>query len=547
MRKHPMVHLYVLLTLLLSLLGGCAGKGKDVKTIKGDPAVLYRQGLERFNKRDYSEALKIFEQIKSNFPDSPPYTQWAEIKVGDCHFFNKDYVEAIAAYEEFKKTRPTHEDIPYVQYQIGMSHFQQMRTHDRDQTATQKALSNFEYLVANTPPSLFTEKAAEKIEVCKKRLADHEFYIGQFYYKQGRYQAAASRFEGVLQKFPKRTQEDQTLYFLGKSLIELDQWEKASEAFLRIVNEYPKSPHYKEARSILDQGRKDVRKTQTKESKKRAATTGRESEKIALARFDEERRRPVLFKDEREVSPPADVKPSSPVPPEAPVEENRVAASPLIRYEEEKRQPLSPPSPPLVEVKVEAKPDDEKRMVALSPSPATPKPGEKEEGVGWKEGEKVKEKEASIKEIPAGLKEIRPGEPGEPIDITSDRVEAFSKENLIVFKGNVTARQKDIVIYADSLEAMIFEDGKGIEKVVAGGNVKIQQGLRIAHCQKAVFYNRDQKVVLTGDPRVWEGDNQISGEEIVFDIARNRVEVKGGPKERGKVRVIPGEGLEKLK
>lgn len=545
MRKNPIVGLCLLLTLLLSLWGGCAGKGKDVKTIKGDPEILYRQGLERFNKRDYSEALKIFEQIKSNFPDSPPYTQWAEIKVGDCHFFNKDYVEAIAAYEEFKKTRPTHEDIPYVQYQIGMSYFQQMRTHDRDQTATKKALSNFEYLVANTPPSLFTEKATEKIELCKKQLADHEFYIGHFYYKQGRYQAAASRFEGLLEKFPKRTEEDRTLYLLGKSLLELDQWEKASGAFLRIVNEYPKSSHYKEARSALDQGPKDIRKAKTKESKKKSEATEKESEKISLARFDEERRQPVLFKDEREISPPAEIKPPLSVPPKAPVEEDRETPSSLIF-------PPSPTRP--VEVKPEAKPEDEKRMAGLLPSPATPEPREKEEKVGLKEEkfpmkevERAKEKEASIKEIPAGLKEIKLEEPGEPIDITSDRVEAFSRENLIVFKGNVMARQKDIVIYSDSLEAMIFEDGKGIEKVVAGGNVKIQQGLRVAQCQKAVFYNRDQKVVLTGDPKVWEGDNLVSGEEIVFDIARNRVEVKGGPKERGKVRVILGEGLEKLK
>ena len=107
------------------------------------------------------------------------------------------------------------------------------------------------------------------------------------------------------------------------------------------------------------------------------------------------------------------------------------------------------------------------------------------------------------------------------------------------------ARQKDMVIYADSLEAVIIEDGKGIEKVIAGGNVKIQQGLRVANCQKAIFYNLDKKVVLTGDPRVWEGDDIVSGEEIVFDIERNRIEVKGGAAGRGKVRIYPKEETEK--
>jgi len=110
---------------------------------------------------------------------------------------------------------------------------------------------------------------------------------------------------------------------------------------------------------------------------------------------------------------------------------------------------------------------------------------------------------------------------------------------LIVFKGNVTARQKDMVIYADALEALIIEGGKGIEKVTADGNVKIQQGLRVANCQKAIYYNLDRKVVLTGDPRVYEGENVVSGDEIIVDIERNRVEVKGGSSGRGKVKIQP--------
>jgi lipopolysaccharide export system protein LptA len=62
-----------------------------------------------------------------------------------------------------------------------------------------------------------------------------------------------------------------------------------------------------------------------------------------------------------------------------------------------------------------------------------------------------------------------------------------------------------------------------------------------------VFDNPGQKVILTGDPKIWEGENMVSGEEIVFDIAQNRVEVKGGESQRGKARVHPNKGFEKLK
>ena len=606
---------WIAVSVALSLLLGCGGKGKEVRKIEGDPEVLYKQALTAFNKKDYSGALKKFEELKSSFPDSPPYTHWAELKVGDCHFLKEDYVEAIAAYEEFKKTHPSHEDIPYVQFQIGMSYFSQMRTLDRDQAATKKALSSFEYLVANYPPSLFTEKAKEKIGICKKMLADHEFYIGVFYYKKGKYQAAASRFEALLEKFPEDPDKDKTLYFLGKSYLEFDQREKAEAAFRKIVTEYPKSLHHAEAKAILEKGMKEskVPLPKTKQPRKENQGAGMEPDRLALVKFEEEGRRPVSLKEEtkselkkeeeRSTPPPAESKSIKKAPPKkevkkppppvaiGPIQEDRAQAiPPLIAKKSalptavepaqgdqiqapslsvEAKEPPPPravepiqedraqtvplqmeakktesvstreaakedrvlPSPisPNVVSKVEVKPIEEKRISAL-PSSITAS----------------KEKEKAEKGTFLEDKESKAVDKSQPIDITSDKVEAYWKENLIIFRGNVIARQKDMVIYADSLEAVTIEEGKGIDRVTAGGNVRIQQGLRVANCQKAIFYNLDQKVVLTGDPKVSEGENIVSGDEIIVDIDKNRVEVKGGSSGRGKATIQPGE-FEKLK
>lgn len=535
MKKRIFLKWLILVPIAFSLLFGCGGKGKDIKKIEGDPEKLYREGLTLFNKRDYPEALNKFEELKSSFPDSPPYTLWAELKVGDCHFLQKQYVEAIAAYEEFKKIHPGHEEIPYVQYQIGMSYYNQMLTLDRDQTPTKKALSSFEYLIANHPPNIFTEKAKEKINTCKKRLADHEFYIGNFYYKQGRFEAAASRFEGLLEKFPKEPDEDKTLYLLGKSYLELDRSEKAEVAFTKIVTDYPQGRHFKEARAILDKGmageKVSVRKT--KESKKKGGIEEIEPEKVPVVKFEEEKKQPVSLnekkkidskkeEEERLVSLPVAVESVKAIPPEGETKKpNLPSAVEPIR--EDRTEALSSP-------KQEGKPGEGEQITAISSSQA-PSKGKEE----------VREK------TPLETPLAKLVDKSQPIDITSDKVEAFWKENLIIFKGNVIARQKDIVIYADSIEAVTIEDGKGIDRVTAGGNVKVQQGLRVATCQKAVFYNLEQKVVLTGDPRVSEGENIVSGEEITFDIEKNRVEVKGGTSGRGKAKIQPGGEIEKLK
>jgi len=567
MKKRIFLKGMILVPIALSLFFGCGGKGKDLKKIEGDPAILYSQGLTAFNKRDYSEALKKFEELKASFPDSPPYTLWAELKVGDCHFLKKEYVEAIVAYEEFKKVHPSYEEIPYVQFQIGMSYFSQMLTLDRDQTPTKKALSSFEYLIATYPPSLFAEKAREKIGVCRKRLADHEFYVGNFYFKQGRFEAAAWRLEGLLEKFPKDSKEDEAFYLLGKSYLKLDEWEKAEVAFMKIVTEYPKSPHYKEARAILGEGLTERKASlrKAKESKKKDEATAIEPDRISWVKYEEEGKQPVSLNEKKKdvlrkedegrtplpitdgsvkAIPPKKEEAKTEVPPMViePIQEDRAHAIPPS-MEAKKIEPLAPVEPmkedrtqvlpPLPSAKtapeMEVEPDEEKRVAAL---PGAPAPSQ--------EKEKVKKRET---------KEVKLGDPvdkRQPIDITSDQVEAYGKENLIVFKGNVIARQKDIVIYADSLEVMTLEDGKGIERVIAGGNVKIQQGLRVASCQRAIFYNVDQKLVLTGDPKVSEGDNIVLGDEIIFDIEKNRVDVKGGPSGRGKAKIQPGQ-VEQLK
>ncbi|HUL38466.1 MAG TPA: lipopolysaccharide transport periplasmic protein LptA, partial [Thermodesulfobacteriota bacterium] len=566
-------------------------------------------------KRDYFEALKKFEELKASFPDSPPYTVWAELKIGDCHFFKKEYVEAIAAYEEFKKVHPSHEELPYVQYQIGMSYFNQMRSHDRDQTPTKMALSSFEYLIANYPPGLFSEKAKEKIVICKRRLADHEFNVGDFYYKHGKFQSAAWRFEGLLQTYPKNPGEDETLYLLGKSYLELDQWSKAEVAFMKIVTDYPKSPHYKEAKAILDKGMPETKVStrKAKGSKKKGEIAEKEPEGVALVKFEEEGKQPVSLgeekkakvegKEERLIPLPVSDESVKPVPPKEeakkpsssvtigsvpakeetkettlsvtgePVQEDRTKALPpstevkktepsqsmeLMKEDQSKAfappvevtktdpslpvEPMkegrtqAPPSSAQAVPRIEVKPDEEKRVAALI-LPGTAAPSQdKEKG---KPGAPPETKEAKF--VDANI------DRSQPIDITSDKVEAFWKENLIIFKGNVVARQKDIVIYADSMEAIIVDDGKGIDRATAGGNVKIQQGLRVANCQKAIFYNRDQKMVLTGEPRIVDGDNTVSGDEIIFDIEKNRVEVKGGQSGRGKAKVQPGGEIEKLK
>ena len=86
-------------------------------------------------------------------------------------------------------------------YQIGMCHYKQMLSIDRDQTETVRAAKEFEKLLARFPDSKFSLMAEKMLSECRVLIAEHEFYVGEFYFKQKKYQAALKRFETINREY----------------------------------------------------------------------------------------------------------------------------------------------------------------------------------------------------------------------------------------------------------------------------------------------------------------------------------------------------------
>ena len=126
-----------------------------------------------------------------------------------------------------------------------------------------------------------------------------------------------------------------------------------------------------------------------------------------------------------------------------------------------------------------------------------------------------------------------------PIDMTSDTVEANQKQNTVVFKGNVVAKQEDITLYANTLVIYYDPDAKAIKTLVATGNVKIIQLDRRATGQKVTFQQDDDKVVLEGEAVLREGENVIRGDRVVCFIAEDRCVVEGGKGGRVSTTITP--------
>ena len=116
----------------------------------------------------------------------------------------------------------------------------------------------------------------------------------------------------------------------------------------------------------------------------------------------------------------------------------------------------------------------------------------------------------------------------EPIVVTSDRMEADELGSTVTFIGGVTLKKETLTLTADRLVVYYDTKDKGVREIEARDNVVVRQDGRVAMANKAVYYSKDEKIVLTGEPRIIENENQLGGERITLFMRSDRSIVEGG-------------------
>lgn len=201
------------------LIGGCSHFGKkEEKT----PAELMSEGMKSFEKGNYEAAAETFQKVKDRYPYNT-FAIIAELKMADSLYKREVYEEAYDAYDEFERLHPKNENIPYVIYQKGMSHFQQLKTIDRDQSHTLKSEEEFERLVKRFPRDDYAKRARKNIRKCLVYLAEYELYVGHFYYKMEKYRAAMARYTYLMNTYPDMGQYHEALEYMRRCKEELSK------------------------------------------------------------------------------------------------------------------------------------------------------------------------------------------------------------------------------------------------------------------------------------------------------------------------------------
>lgn len=122
--------------------------------------------------------------------------------------------------------------------------------------------------------------------------------------------------------------------------------------------------------------------------------------------------------------------------------------------------------------------------------------------------------------------------------ITADRMSTESGDNRILFEGNVEARHSNMVLKADHLEVYGDEKKESFTKIIALGNVRVTKGDHRLEGGRAELTYADKKVVITENPVVFEKENKISGERIVYSYDNGGIMIEGGSGKKASVELV---------
>ena len=236
---------WILLASLVPLAVGCGSGGvkeDPLMALSAEEALAEGKALMELGK--YRRAQEYLTHAFEIEPNSASGREGL-LLAADSLFLaggTSNFIKAESKYRDFLNRFPTSDKASYVQFQMANCLIKRMRKPDRDQSISLQAMTALDEVVQLYPDSEYATQAREQMVQVRQNLADHEFVVGQFNYRFKLYSAAVGRFRTAIEEYPESQGLDRALYFLGMSLLKVNQPGEAADAFAQLRSDYPESP-----------------------------------------------------------------------------------------------------------------------------------------------------------------------------------------------------------------------------------------------------------------------------------------------------------------
>ena len=243
------------LAMAIALGSACASGSSRPPTGTPEPdKFLFERGNEALAKKKWLVAREYFRELIDTYPQTPHRAD-AKLGIGDTYLGEgsaESYVLALNEFREFLAFYPTHRRAGYAQLQLGITHFRQMHSADRDQTETREAIKELTIFVQRYPDDPMIEEGKTKLREAQDRLSQYEYNVGYHYYRSRWCPGAVDRFKALLKNDPQFTRRDSVYFYLGECYAKANQPAEALPYFDRLIKEFETSEHLAEAQKRVE-------------------------------------------------------------------------------------------------------------------------------------------------------------------------------------------------------------------------------------------------------------------------------------------------------
>jgi outer membrane protein assembly factor BamD len=234
---------------------GCSSTSDAAKkALNPDPpAKMYADAEKYLNSGAYSQAAKKYEDLDRDHPYSPEARR-AMVMAAYAYYKAGKYPEAQAAGKRYTTMHPGSKDAALAHHIVASSNFDEIKSPERDQTATRKALQELRLLVQLYPDSPYTKQAINRIRIAEDILAASEMNVGRYYLQRQGYAGAINRFKTVVTEYQTTAHVEEALYRICEANMTLGIVPEAQAAAAVLGHNFPNSPWYKRSYALLKSG-----------------------------------------------------------------------------------------------------------------------------------------------------------------------------------------------------------------------------------------------------------------------------------------------------
>ena len=205
---------FLIIIFSVSFLYSCSKKESVfIPSKKVDPYILYKEGVEAFEKNDYFYANKKFFEAELNFKNVDLAAKSA-IMSSFCLYGINLYDEALDNLERYLKAYPSDKNVIYAHYLISIIYFEQISDEKKDLKPLIKASEKIDYFLKEYPNSDYAMDLRFKNDLIQNQLAAKELYIAKYYISTQKWVPAINRLKIIIQKYDKTIFIEEALHRL---------------------------------------------------------------------------------------------------------------------------------------------------------------------------------------------------------------------------------------------------------------------------------------------------------------------------------------------